>query len=74
MRRARPADVTRVLRFVREHAKVAWPGLATPPSATHHLVMCDYVARALAQGMESTYINNNNSILGQLTHGHLIPN
>ncbi|CAH0629165.1 unnamed protein product [Chrysodeixis includens] len=49
VRRARPADVPRVLRFVREHAKSAWPGLVAPPSASH-LVLCDYVARALAQG------------------------
>ncbi|XP_026745138.1 uncharacterized protein LOC113506495 [Trichoplusia ni] len=49
VRRARPADVPRVLRFVREHAKTAWPGLVAPPSASH-IVLCDYVARALAQG------------------------
>ncbi|XP_047023652.1 uncharacterized protein LOC124632739 [Helicoverpa zea] len=49
VRRARPADVPRVLRFVREHAKAAWPGVVAPPSASH-LVLCDYVARALAQG------------------------
>ncbi|XP_052754169.1 uncharacterized protein LOC113518625 [Galleria mellonella] len=49
VRRARASDVPRVLRFVREHARVAWPGLVPPPSASH-LVLCDYVARALAQG------------------------
>ncbi|KAJ0179095.1 hypothetical protein K1T71_004807 [Dendrolimus kikuchii] len=49
VRRARPADVPRVLRYVREHARVAWPGPVAPPSASH-LVLCDYVARALAQG------------------------
>lgn len=51
VRRARPADVPRVLRFVREHASAAWPGLIAPPSASH-LVLCDYVARALAQGKQ----------------------
>ncbi|XP_075972435.1 uncharacterized protein LOC142974157 [Anticarsia gemmatalis] len=49
VRRARPADVPRVLRFVRENTRTAWPGLVAPPSASH-LVLCDYVARALAQG------------------------
>ncbi|KAJ8726717.1 hypothetical protein PYW08_015114 [Mythimna loreyi] len=49
VRRARPSDVPRVLRFVREHARVGWPGLVAPPS-TSHLILCDYVARALAQG------------------------
>lgn len=49
VRRARPADVPRVLRFVREQSRSTWPGLITTPSASH-LVLCDYVARALAQG------------------------
>ncbi|XP_053599549.1 uncharacterized protein LOC128669096 isoform X2 [Plodia interpunctella] len=50
VRRARASDVPRVLRFVREHARSAWPGLAAPPSGSH-LILCDYVARALAQGL-----------------------
>lgn len=51
VRRARVADVPRVLRFVREHAKTAWPGLISSPPSASQLVLSDYVARALAQGM-----------------------
>ncbi|KAH9632160.1 hypothetical protein HF086_006594 [Spodoptera exigua] len=50
VRRARVADVPRVLRFVREHAKTAWPGLISSPPSASQLVLHDYVARALAQG------------------------
>ncbi|XP_022829457.1 uncharacterized protein LOC111358515 isoform X2 [Spodoptera litura] len=50
VRRARVADVPRVLRFVREHAKTTWPGLISSPPSPSQLVLCDYVARALAQG------------------------
>ncbi|XP_035431395.1 uncharacterized protein LOC118263478 isoform X3 [Spodoptera frugiperda] len=50
VRRARVADVPRVLRFVREHAKTAWPGLISSPPSASQLVLSDYVARALAQG------------------------
>ncbi|XP_026326746.1 uncharacterized protein LOC113235300 isoform X2 [Hyposmocoma kahamanoa] len=51
VRRARPSDVPRVLRFVRENARVAWPSIITPaPPTASNLVLCDYVARALAQG------------------------
>ncbi|KAM3958216.1 uncharacterized protein ACR2FA_007770 [Aphomia sociella] len=49
VRRARASDVPRVLRFVREHARTTWPGLPAPPSVSH-LVLSDYVTRALAQG------------------------
>ncbi|XP_072942191.1 uncharacterized protein [Epargyreus clarus] len=49
VRRARPADVPRILRFVRENARVAWPDFANPPPNLH-LILGDYVARALAQG------------------------
>ncbi|XP_073967364.1 uncharacterized protein isoform X2 [Choristoneura fumiferana] len=47
VRRARPSDVPRVLRFVRENARV-WPGPHVPTASP--LVLGDYVARALAQG------------------------
>lgn len=55
VRRARPSDVPRVLRFVRENARAAWPCLVMPlppraPAAAGHVVLCDYVARALSQG------------------------
>ncbi|XP_059061171.1 uncharacterized protein LOC131854064 [Achroia grisella] len=49
VRRARASDLPRVLRFVKEHARVTWPGLVAPPSAPH-LMLCDYVARTLSQG------------------------
>ncbi|KAG6447849.1 hypothetical protein O3G_MSEX005181 [Manduca sexta] len=49
VRRARASDVPRVLRFVKEHARTTWPGLAASPSISH-VILCDYVARALAQG------------------------
>ncbi|XP_049865461.1 uncharacterized protein LOC126366396 [Pectinophora gossypiella] len=53
VRRARPSDVPRVLRFVREHARWAWPSLVSAPvapTAASQLVLADYVSRALAQG------------------------
>lgn len=49
VRRARVSDVPRVLRFVRENVRVAFPALATPPG-TSNVILSDYVARALAQG------------------------
>ncbi|XP_063375072.1 uncharacterized protein LOC134662731 [Cydia amplana] len=45
VRLARPSDVPRVIKFVREHVRV-WPG----PLAPNNLVLDDYVARTLAQG------------------------
>ncbi|XP_047989521.1 uncharacterized protein LOC125228869 isoform X2 [Leguminivora glycinivorella] len=45
VRLARPSDVPRVLKFVRDHVRV-WPGPLTPNS----LILNDYVARTLAQG------------------------
>ncbi|XP_063530697.1 uncharacterized protein LOC134741735 [Cydia strobilella] len=45
VRLARPSDVPRVLKFVREHIRV-WPG----PLAPNNLVLDDYIARTLAQG------------------------
>ncbi|KAJ2938798.1 hypothetical protein O0L34_g18421 [Tuta absoluta] len=53
VRRVRSSDVPRVLRFVREHSRVAWPSLvSTPiaPTSTSQLVLADYVARTLSQG------------------------
>ncbi|KAI5643568.1 hypothetical protein NE865_04370 [Phthorimaea operculella] len=53
VRRARSSDVPRVMRFVRENSRVAWPSLvSTPvsPTSTSQLVLADYVARALSQG------------------------
>ncbi|XP_068628014.1 uncharacterized protein [Battus philenor] len=49
VRRARPADVPRVLTFIREHTRDVWPSLTAPSSASH-IVLSDYVSRALAQG------------------------
>ncbi|XP_022130974.2 uncharacterized protein LOC111004297 [Pieris rapae] len=48
VRRARPADTPRVLRFVKEHAAAAWPGVATHHS--QNVVLDDLVTRTLAQG------------------------
>ncbi|CAH2091579.1 unnamed protein product [Euphydryas editha] len=51
VRRARPADVPRILRFVRENSRLAWPGLVNKtPSENNNVVLSDYVARTLAQG------------------------
>ncbi|XP_047545837.1 uncharacterized protein LOC125077811 [Vanessa atalanta] len=52
VRRARPADVPRILRFVRENSRLAWPGLVnkTPGSNSYNVVLSDYIARTLAQG------------------------
>lgn len=51
VRRARPADVPRVLRFVRENSQLAWPGLVSKtPGANNNVALSDYVARTLAQG------------------------
>ncbi|XP_046979045.1 uncharacterized protein LOC124544498 [Vanessa cardui] len=52
VRRARPADVPRILRFVRENSRLAWPGLVnkTPGSNNYNVVLSDYIARTLAQG------------------------
>ncbi|CAK1577929.1 unnamed protein product [Parnassius mnemosyne] len=49
VRRARPADVPRVLRFIHEHTRAFWPGLTAPSNASQ-IVLGDYVSRALAQG------------------------
>ncbi|CAH2063921.1 unnamed protein product, partial [Iphiclides podalirius] len=49
VRRARAADVPRVLKFVREHTRDMWPALTIPSNASQ-LVLSDYVSRALAQG------------------------
>ncbi|CAB3222720.1 unnamed protein product [Arctia plantaginis] len=49
VRRARPSDVPRVLRFVRENARTSWPGFISPPTPAH-TVLCDYISRALSQG------------------------
>ncbi|CAK1551502.1 unnamed protein product [Leptosia nina] len=48
VRRARPIDVPRVLRFVKEHAKTAWPSLRQNNS--QNIVLTDFMARTLAQG------------------------
>ncbi|XP_028039519.1 uncharacterized protein LOC114249982 [Bombyx mandarina] len=48
VRRARPSDVPRVIRFVREHVRQTWPEVSAPPGS--NLVLCDFLARALAQG------------------------
>ncbi|XP_050362501.1 uncharacterized protein LOC126781615 [Nymphalis io] len=52
VRRARPADVPRILRFVRENSRLAWPGLVnkTPGTNNNNVVLSDYIARTLAQG------------------------
>ena len=50
VRRARPADVPRVLRFVREYSRLAWPGEEKKPGVNNHVVLSDYVTRTLAQG------------------------
>lgn len=50
VRRARPADVPRVLRFVQERASTMWGTSASTNPAVSQLVLKDYVARALAQG------------------------
>ncbi|XP_048480928.1 uncharacterized protein LOC105392121 [Plutella xylostella] len=47
VRRARPGDAPRVVRFVREHAG-GWPG--APPARAAAVALADLVARALAQG------------------------
>lgn len=49
VRRARSSDVPGVLKFVRENASTAWPGLVVPQSVSD-AVVSDYVSRALAQG------------------------
>ncbi|CAG9791703.1 unnamed protein product [Diatraea saccharalis] len=49
VRRARASDVPRVLRFVRENVRVAFPVLGSPPPP-HNMILNDYVTRALAQG------------------------
>ncbi|XP_045492240.1 uncharacterized protein LOC123691744 [Colias croceus] len=48
VRRARPTDVPRILRFVKEHARITWPNLT--PNSSHNLILGDFVARTLAQG------------------------
>ncbi|VVC91110.1 unnamed protein product [Leptidea sinapis] len=48
VRRARPSDLARIIRFVKEHARVAWPGI-TPPLPSQNILFEDYVARSLAQ-------------------------
>ncbi|XP_032512336.2 uncharacterized protein LOC116766556 [Danaus plexippus] len=50
VRRARPADITRVIRFVKDNVRLAWPGLVNQNSTSNHVVMSDFVARTLAQG------------------------
>ncbi|CAH0717513.1 unnamed protein product, partial [Brenthis ino] len=51
VRRARPADIPRVLRFVKDHSRLAWPGLVGKiPETNSHIAISDYVARTLAQG------------------------
>ncbi|XP_023947266.2 uncharacterized protein LOC112052429 [Bicyclus anynana] len=50
VRRARPADVSRVTRFVRENACLAWPGLVNGSETPNLIILSDYVARMLAQG------------------------
>lgn len=50
IRRARPADVPRVLKFVSAHAASIWPGVETNANTVAHVILSDYVARALAQG------------------------
>ncbi|RVE44393.1 hypothetical protein evm_010963 [Chilo suppressalis] len=49
VRRARASDVPRVLRFVRENVRVAFPALGAP-FPNHIIMLNDYVARALSQG------------------------
>lgn len=49
VRRARPADVPRVLSFIRAHTRNAWPTLGAPTNASQ-IVLSDYVSRSLAQG------------------------
>ncbi|KPI91042.1 PREDICTED: uncharacterized protein LOC106113409 [Papilio xuthus] len=49
VRRARPADVPRVLAFIRTHTRNAWPTLGAPSNASQ-IVLSDYVSRSLAQG------------------------
>lgn len=74
VRRARPSDVPRVLRFVRENARTSWPGFISPP-ANSHTVLCDYVARALSQGKKyffNNFFNKDESVNNLTWHGLVI--
>ncbi|XP_034825048.1 uncharacterized protein [Maniola hyperantus] len=50
VRRARPADAPSVIRFVKDNARLAWPGFVSAPDAPNQVILSDYVARTLAQG------------------------
>ncbi|XP_045764091.1 uncharacterized protein LOC123866499 [Maniola jurtina] len=50
VRRAFPADTARVIRFVKDNARLAWPGFVSAPNAPNQIILSDYVARTLAQG------------------------
>ncbi|XP_039745996.1 uncharacterized protein LOC120623811 isoform X1 [Pararge aegeria] len=50
VRRARPADSPKVIRFMRENARLAWPGLVSSSNTPNKIILSDYVARILAQG------------------------
>ncbi|XP_041972762.1 uncharacterized protein LOC121728627 [Aricia agestis] len=51
VRRARPRDMPRVIRFVQQNAPLMWPGANIPTTSKSHVaVMTDLLSRSLSQG------------------------